>query len=337
MATTQPVKTLSFDWKQRVDDLSPDQDAFGPDVATATMIIEVDAGEIWNVIAEVLGYPYLDTGESPNSPARLRRVLPWNCPKYPWLYAERIASIRGDKFLGKAGGPALGGPSALYEKEVLTIVFTPPRFRVLTDAQTDALGGEWLRFVERYPRPGVDTLQVEKGAMAFTAGPFVGSNPSQRIVRSVGKRDLEWVWRQVPKDFITSPTTGREDNILTALANPVNEQDFDGHPAGTLLLTEASVDPETPAVQPIFLNPSDPTDPNRTYTVTLRFAEFDPPRDPGVGYPADYTGRGHCLLPAPQLANQYFYPATSVAVGGAGGGQPLYTASDFANIFKRPA
>jgi hypothetical protein len=288
------------------------------------MLIEVPHDEVALAVPEILGYPTVSAA------GRLRRVLPWSMPEYDWLVATRVASIQGQKFRGKAGTDP--DVFADYEHYLLSVIFTAPKYRVLSDQEADAAGGEWTRFVEFREKPGLEVLEIEKDSMIYsTGGTYDGTNFSRRWTRFIPKSDVEFVWHQVPHDFIYSPTTGRADNLRSALSC-VNSSDWNNYPAGTLLVTDISIEPVTPAVDPAFLNARDPLNPNRTYTVTIRCKEFDPPRAPsGVTYPAGASGRGHNLAPAPQLATPWWYPVVT-----ATGGQRIYPEFSYALMFAQP-
>ena len=254
-----------------------------------------------NVAAKLLGYSFAD-GDV------LRRIIPFRHPIWHWSYCSRIAGVR---FLQADGKEVFDeGPHMNFAWAVLDLVFSTPNYRVLTDNQIGQLAlFEWDRFVERTVKSRTNAIQRLQGEFSFREGdptdlevPF---GPSQLLF----KTPIQWLWHDVPESWLLDNVTKLPTNVFAARGH-VNQSDFAGFPAGTLLMEDPEIRPRMLPIPPEDINLG-VFEPPRSFDVLLNFLYFDPP--PGG------TIRGHNTLPwtvdglwyvVADNGNNFLYPET---------------------------
>lgn len=260
---------ITVRWSEFITDKGSNRDAaFGyADGNQATLSIFVYEDDLLTAIADLLGSQEANFGGGSGS-TTLDRKLPAQHPNFDWLFCSRITGIRPYRFKekGLAGGTTqnglLGGARSRYDLYVITAVFSQPKFRMFTDAQLDAQAGagprpEWLRFTERVAQPTTFVLSREAGqSFRYVEDDGAGQPPANTNVPTpvpqfLNQVDYNILWRRVPYiGFYGNAGDGPPQNQLDALSK-VNDADFMGFPAGTLLFKSFRVqnveDPVSPS------------------------------------------------------------------------------------------
>ncbi len=235
----------------------------------------------------------------------INRVIPMAHPIFPWLYAERVTSIKPFQFVKKGPFPGSGvnTPTALYNHYMLSVLFTQPKFTVLNDGQlqqqyglynpdthmADAKGTipfEWYRYVEGVPTGEVEVFSVGQGNLSYRENGSQGPNLSTQAPittpwRSfLGRNGIHKIWRRVPlSNLINNFGQGRAANLDQYLQH-VNASPFWGYPSFTLKFESYLIVPVESVLPPSIQNNRLPTgSPSLLADVKLDFSFFDPPTD----------------------------------------------------------
>jgi len=313
----------------------------------------------------------------------LDRTLPMQHPIFNWLYVSRISSIKGFIPSAKSAFPGAAPPSpgqmvpvtTVPDYYLLTVLFQQPKYRMLPDDRLDALFGsspryEWERFIEGWPQPGVEFVNVESQSLSFLETSYPSHAIDGRSGKDLGastlqlpeafpsvwpqplpKADIVLVWKKVPRvGLYNNGGTGRAVNLEAALQTtnqdwffPFATADGNTHPGyapGTLKLEFYKPMPVESPLPPEIQAGLQEGDPNLLADVQLGFKYWDPPWDANAnnGSPT----RGHNLgpwrgTPTGNPANQpQFSPLGNslwYKIGAAGGDPLLFPTSDFRNMF----
>lgn len=316
---------FEIQWQERIDARSPNSSQFAINRSQAELVAIMPWGAEGDAIKQILGYQYVDTVGQ-----KLCRVLPLRHPRYRWLFGSRIHGLRGLNPTGKTVAVALGegpgGASRLrawmaYEKIEFTVLFEPVPYRVLRD---DEITSEADRFVEPMPQPGEDVIQQQASTMKFAEGSGTGGEPVSGGSGTVFPRTLGVIaaknfytlrWHRVSLDFV-SGDRGISFPQFEAVLGKVNDAEFLGKPAGTLLFRAPKIN-----IYPQSVNVLDESEPSLLADIDLTFHFYDPS-------PRGGSARGHNLVPYLDLQ---YYLATA---DGLTNGRGVYETGDFSKIFS---
>lgn len=319
------------DWKELAATVQPGGgDAFTIDSASAALVGIIPARKRRSARNFFLGYSYADSADY-----ALKRVNPVYHPHYPELVCTSARFQQRDHKAGPDAddgfwtkidsrdvGPLNYQTDYHYATATLEFGQVPCEF-----AEDDSLTWSGLEYdrscvIFAHTRPALEVLSAETDRyITFVEGPV--NNPKNKkfpgsINEFLRKTTFSIVWRNVAEAF--THDYGLPRKIVEAIGT-VNDAEFLGFPAGTLLLQE----PEFRRYQqPVFT-----ADRQGLYAndITLPFLHFDPP--PSLGAP---KYRGHLLFP--------WVHAGSTSGGGPGwysaertDGSPFLPESDFEDIF----
>lgn len=293
----------------------------GPSGNQCTFTIQVHFSDVQQAIIDLCGKHVWNIGTG-----NLDRTLPKQHPIFPHLYVNRITSIKPVHFIVKTS-QLLTSTWSSYDFVLLSILFTQPKYPIVSDAGLDRkfplvevpVGSgnfyrqEWQRFVEWTWQTGDETLSMEAGSMKYAEGtgtnqPTAGAAFNSPIGQYLGKPSLVAVWRQVPYLGLFSPTNYRPNNLVSAL-NTLNNVTYFNCPgatqSGTLRFTgwnfsfnEAPYPPKELgiALGGLLDLGIDTLWPSVTVDVQLVWSFFDPPH-------AHSSYRGHNLVPYRVIGN----------------------------------
>lgn len=319
-----PGQGLNFpiQWAEKIDDRSPNSDQFAVDRSVAELVGIIDWDLQYDAIGGILGYQYTDENTK-----KLKRVCPIRHPRFRWMHATRIFGMQGITPEGKVTRQVLGAPAGdpdrvnawmAYRKVQFTVSFEALPYEILRD---DEVAGEFDRFVEPMPDPGEDVIEQQAGTLVFAEGgggtePVAGESNFPRTIGIIAAKNfIRLKWHKVPEDFI-SPNRGISYPQFDAVLGKVNDAEFLGMPAGTLMARAPKIHRYAQSV-----NPRDRASPSMLCDVEVCFQFYDPsPRKGGA--------RGHNLMPYP---DKRYYLATH---DGTMGGRGSYEEANFDNIFK---
>lgn len=231
------------EFQERVGSIAKSSAGFSMEGGRATIEYQMAWDEVEDFCRAALG----SVSVSGN---RLKRVLPFAHPVFPWLFATSIATIEGYKFIDKA--PALeeleAAPIpeyATYAGAKVVVEFAPRPYALYRDESIptssltyyDDAGGtvstqktaEYWRFTEFQTKTSVEYLTAAHGTyrMAGTGEATAPSFPGQ--VRLLKKsKNITLTWHHVPF------TVAEGNNIFDGLGK-INQTEFFGYHSGTLL------------------------------------------------------------------------------------------------------
>lgn len=252
----------------------------------------------WNCRAafvdDVLGYAYLDGSNT------LHRVLP---DPHPDLYNfwAGDATIEGIGTVGVGVNGAIAFPTAK-----VTVNYRPFPYRFLADAFT---GSEINRYVSRQYAFNADYLTVN-GTMKFVTPvpPTVLTAPPGRIT---GTMELTLTWHEVPGKATNPFEPPNIENVIDCYGR-VNDSDFDGYDAGTVLFMGIDPQMSTPRL----------AGDNFYWTIAMKFLI----RDNGAGIGGETAGHQYLY----DVANARWDLVTS---DGLTGGPRIYQEADLNSLF----
>lgn len=258
----------------------------------ATMTIRVNWDDTVAALHEILGGARLN-----RTTGQLDRTLPMRHPEFFWLYASRVTSVHPLQWDSKVRLPY--GTCSAYQYSIITIVFTQPRWVMLEDARIDALYGsprkEYRRFVERRPEPAGEFITRDRGSFQWiegggATGPQIGTDFPAPLGQHLPKALEVLVWKRVPQvGLFSNNGLGDPTNIFAAIGK-INDDEFMGWPAGTLLLQTPRLIPLEVPIFPSAIGANENLgQPAIFYDVELPMLRFDP--TPGG------ATRGHNLAP----------------------------------------
>lgn len=235
--------------------------SISPDSSTHTRIFLVDWGQMPDFYDDLLGYATLGGGS-------IIRVLPDEHPLFPGCFA-RNATYKpwGVKRL-ETTDHFINPPYAM-----LTATYEYVPFNVLADEDIE---GEYDRFVEWTLEPQSEFLQLQGGTKFETTGRVLTESPG-RIVHTT---TITAIWHDVPAFDEDDPAYPPNSSKFDAARGRVNDSDFLGYHAGTVMFVGCSGAKMT---RPRL------SDGARMWTLPLQFAI----KDEGFGAQGDIAGWQH--------------------------------------------
>jgi hypothetical protein len=286
--TTQVPHGLAGNAGDRITVTGVTPDAFNENNTLLFLVLNPTQFEVFGIPNP--GGPYVTGGyvtgpKGPQQSNYLHRELPWQCPLVSWLWLVSLTNGKGVKPLGKMSqskfAPNLtGGDYQEYEwVEMLATFSTLPYNRIIGDTLLANVfnGDESERYVEKMWRPTAEYISVDRGLFQFAEGPLKNPKGNPFLLgtgRVTVKVDLEWVWHDVPHDYIYS-----KDNYPANLANGLGRVNLNpvwGYAAGTLLCLGAEIVPTIQPVSPNVLGLQGPGIQPRQYNVKFLFKFWDP-------------------------------------------------------------
>lgn len=263
-------------WDQSIGSYSPDTAGFSREGGRATLSLHFDSVTLWGAIQTILG-TVRRKGDG-----TLNRVAPLAHPDYPWMLAERISNIQGRGAPSKASisapvegiNPAYG---AVYPDYLFTVEFAQMPWAALsdsaialttldattateyyddavslTDPQATRYANEWTRYVSFDFLPDVDVMTATHGHRKFrTTGvapngyTFPGAPHTY-----VGRATVAVTWHYVPWGLVLDP-----NSPIVKYLGRVNQIDWAGFPAGSLLYLAAKIKRYMAPVPDSFVSP----------------------------------------------------------------------------------
>ena len=322
--------------------------------ATLKLIATID--QLYPALQEVLDYA---------EPFRsgIKRQLPAAHPQYQWLFAERIANIEGLRFSLKqeAGegetefGVVLEAESiahyAEYTHYEISLEFTPRPYAVLSDASipigqiteyyedgsstTYSYWQEWLRYTEVRREPSYEYLSAENGQLVFRMNVDTPQGIKNKPVDGgrlrilVPSNRIQYKWYCVPYSFVLSSSSN-----FDAAYGKVNQHEWEGYPAGTLLFEGLTVDKVYTPPFPRWDNRAGSFVPSQQKLCDLTLNMLQRNVDIGEPYtvPAGEKWKvaaGHNLV-LNASDGRYYYAENEIT------GQPMYPSAAFQLLFRNP-
>lgn len=272
------ITNIARDMYELFDRTSPSKSSFQTDGGTATMDFIVERSKLGDVISGILG-----TVEKANDgTGMLKRSLPAAHPYYDWLFASKITNIEGIQPSGRALGETYQRDKSInyiydfvtYTKYKISVQFEPRPYLMMSD---DDLRGkkrdvkwyyntnddftnfsdpmEYLRFVDIECEPAAEFLSSPQGQFLFKTSN--GAAPNNLPVSNqngggvnilVVKRKVKFTWFFVPYEIVF------RQNVTDGLGK-VNQYEFFGFPAGSLLLEGTEVKRYPPPSQLVANDP----------------------------------------------------------------------------------
>lgn len=316
--TNSPVgpDNLGFPWTFLVGSKSPNDSLFEHTSAQVVETMLINWSDREKAVKAILGHPARRDALA----TKLHRQLPMKHPDWYWLYASKISTMKGVNFLGTKTNKSRGS-FPVYEFCELHILYSTRPYKMLEDHVVGNVGagGEKRRFVEKVPAPKAEILTSDRGQWQWNdpAAPLISSNTIKGGVGyPIAKTMLQWKWHDVPDAFVMN-ASGVPTNILSCL-NKVNDAEFEGFAAGTLLCDSPSFEPTEMPINPQDLG-LEATEPARTWKITLNLKYFNPQTDSAF--------KGHNLAPHPSSAAGNWYRITTAV------GRTLFQSTSFDTIF----
>jgi len=159
-----------------------------------------DPGFVWQVAKDFLGYSEVKVDGYGNK--YISRVIPHDHPHFPnYFYADSISRISGDIPIGRDSGKV-----AVYDEAHVTVSYSAPMHKVLTDAELmTAAGSSWpdesslRRYVVFQTRPSgyYQTLPFANALYWVSdTGPY--EPVTNKVVTLLPEGDLAVMWHQIP-------------------------------------------------------------------------------------------------------------------------------------------
>lgn len=312
--------------KEYVKSQQPGSASFLIDGGKAILTYDVPTAELDDAITEILG------SCSARGDGSLSRTLPLAHPRFPWLFAEKILNIQGIGSPTKtAAETELEAPTfthyADYPYYRFQVEFAPRPYAVLDDLSIGLVTSsyydndgnsvaydyatEWDRFLDIDPQPSLQLITADFGQMKLTTGATSGDQkpyPAKVSVRMPGAA-IRLIWHQVPQSYMLSA-----NSYLVNYQGYVNQTEFLGKPAGTLLLdkvTSKRYTPPVPDVIPGSIGLSYSTEKLCDIEIILQYANREAEYDPSLsGSNGNFIAAGHNVLP--HFLDRKFYYARAV-------------------------
>lgn len=317
-------------------------------------------------IREIIGFT-----EPHSDGIRLHRQIPKKHGIFPNLYAERLSQIQG---IGRAIQLAsitdnnAGSPfdsTALYPTYKLGIEYAPLvyNFAEDSDISTSTLNWtkpdgsveanlnyakEWYRYMRPEFSPAAEYIDAQAGQFLFDVA--TGLNPNGlpagpgQLKMLVQKSALTLTWHEVPFKYIfQTGVTSYVERILGF----VNQFDFIGYPAGTLLLFGVNIadyDPPFPS-ESLFLDSTTIFSYNRLCNVKFLFLLKNPalgkdadgnPATPGNPLNDNVIQAGHNLVPFAHTGEWYFAKTLAISGFTQASNRPIFPSAPFELLFTNP-
>lgn len=256
-SSIDPGKQVEYTWHTPLSGQSAYKGQFANDAARVTAAVQFPGSQISTALQVFLGWSRI--ARDPNSGVRyISRSVPMafpgvlNLDNQPYLYAVSAPNWEGLEYKGEQG---LDG-FPIYTLARLDLTFVPLTYKVLPDDDTSLVGDGTLdlnpdestlnRYVTRgviqpvdrqvtLPR-GLMRWVLESGDPGYTAGPSYTPGPVllESVARTEPAYDVVYIHHLRPDLPIST---------LIDCLGTVNVTEFDGWPAGSLLLTGVDVRP----------------------------------------------------------------------------------------------
>ncbi len=258
----------------------------------------------------------------------LNRSVPHAFPARPWMYVQSIPKEMPIAIRGNSGGTTDGLGVATYEICELTLVYAMPTYKIKADEDVLAAAGPlaglpdegralergynlYSRFITRVPKYSSKILVLNKGMLKDSDGKLI----VEGLPLPEPGGEIQYTWHQVPEECLPQL-------VWIANCNVVNDAEFDGWPAGTLLFDGV----------PEFRSAPNPMTGQILSDVTYRFKisiKPDLSDDPPTILGHNYVYR---LTPAP---TRVLIPKLVTTDGvGAAAGSTLFREFDFKKFFR---
>lgn len=333
---------LQFTWAVSNTGVGPGEETMMADQARASLVAQVPYDQRHRFADAVVGYSYASI-EGPHNKRVLRRVPPLQYPDHPEMYCVGITRSEGwsprgatepvvkPPAINKAAplfvAKAYQQPDYLVAKMVLQFATLP--YPVRGDDAVLSLDANWVglpddgdalasagtrRYIRRDFRPAGKLTTLPQAFLYY-----VGTNPARPVLQALASKfipaaDISYTWVDIPEEFIPF-------DAITACMGAVNDDEFDGFAAETLLLQQPQV---RPTVSPLGRRTA-------TLVYTMRYL---PNWDDAAG-----VARGHNYFLRVTPTGTLEYAAVStIGTGGPGaavaGGTKPYRTADFRDLFR---
>ena len=347
-----------FDYKERVESMSPSTAGFSADGGgRAVMIQDVTYNDLGKKIREILGYTKKDG-------AGLARKLPKAHPLFPWLFASRISQVQGFGTMTQVASDPVEALEvapfddfARYANYRLTIEFEPRPYvlcrddlisNTLSKSWTPPDGTpvgpltyaeEWKRFVDIEFQGASQYLTAKKGQMRFNVAgghELDGKEAGEGQIRmAYPKSTVIYKWYQVPYEHVI-----HVNSYIVAGLGCVNQFAWDDWPAGTLLFKDFKTRRYTPAAPEVNYDYGTVIWTNdKLCDIDFIFEYIEPTRTAAAASLANANAidYGHNLVPYSNTGSWYYAttniePLTSVA----NDNKPIYPSYMFELLFTTP-
>lgn len=296
----------------------------------------------------------------------LIRQMPVGCPRAPWQYLVGYTSVQGVSYAGRADSstetdwevPPIKYYAEYAEYEV-TCQFSPRTYPLIPDEllgtktvsyYTDAgasaslpnVAREWDRYVEWIPSPSGEFLTADIGTFDFKrpggwAGyPQDGQSAGRGSVKIlVATTTYNVIWHMVPLRWLTA-----SNNVFDRARGRVNQTEFEGFPAGTLLFVNAGLigQPYThpfPDIEDYGFGAYPTAEKLCDLSLTMVYKE---PKVFETYTPsnASFIAYGHNLVPYAKTG-KWYYVQTKGDAGSSAPSEPIYRSYPFEFLFANPS
>lgn len=353
---------------EMVDRKSPSKATFQTDGGSAAMDFIVDRSQLKNLVSGLLG----SVQKSGDGRGSLKRTLPAAHPYYDWMFASKITTIEGIQPNGRYEAIAnmrdktlnYVTDCAMYLKYKVSVDFEHRPYLMMNDETTKAMASgrevmnwyydlndafttfydtcEQFRFVDIESQPNVEFLSSPNGQFRFKTAsgtpphnnPISNQNGGGVQIRIV-KQKVKLTWFFVPYAIAFS------ENVTSGFGK-VNQYNFWGYPAGSLLLEGFDVKRYPPPEQ-LYKNDVVTTHPadQKLCDITFNFGCFIPPANDvssdvpsGAGYNKFKVPYGHNLLPRPGSIKYYYVESEPSAAFPSMLPRPIYESYPMQRLFK---
>ncbi len=335
---------------------SPSTANFSIGGGAASMDFIIPRSGMGRVIQQILGSAEITAQGS------LKRELPAAHPYYDWLYASKISSIEGISLDGLATADQYQRiiqthfkDLAIYENYKVTVEFEPRPYILIPD---DILKGSWIanvpnyyniandfttfldcaeyqRFVEISIEPSAEFLTTAVNSFIYKGGDaegrMINTTNGSGVNVIICKPTVKLTWYFVPYRMVFSR------NIQDALGK-VNQYQFYGYPAGSLLFQGIEVNKYSPPYQTIGQGQGAAPETTRMCDITFVFELFSQsPDDIAAGLPVSTPFKivyGHNLV---IWAEDFKYYFAEISPTRRGAGRPVYSSYRMEKLFRYDA
>lgn len=335
--------------------------------------------QVHNAIKDILGTTYTH----PDG-LRLRRTMPKADPFSPWLFADDIAEYGGRGVPVQTESPSISNMEtaaleyyAQYPCYEFDVSFTPRPYAHVADediptsddlpwfdetgtGQPGSYAAEWLRYTDVLASPTAEWLTAQAGqfvidvASGFKPDGVQSAHGQLRML--VAQNMLKTTWYEVPYPYIETGSSAIVSNVLKGLGH-VNQFEWRGYPAGSLLLEAVGVERYTAPIPK-----SRPWEGlTETYAfdklcdITFVFLHVNRNIGPDAGVnifgvpvvaPATATPRAPTnrntiqahwnLVPYAHMGNSWYFARTQIALFPDANDRPLFPSLPFEFLFTNP-
>lgn len=174
---------LGFKWWMVSDSESPESMGLSGNAGSSAVItIDVDLSKsnrlvnLAYVIADIIGYPSVVPttiggipidGTSAVYDGAISRKIPWQHPRLPWMWAEKITKVLGRQFQSKKWNQLTARSYSEYNYYRIDIAFSIPPYEIFSDSvigvnpnsANGLVGGfEYLRYLSFDSHAGVENI-----------------------------------------------------------------------------------------------------------------------------------------------------------------------------------